>query len=250
MKNTDSWHDDDSFWELFAPFMFPEERVSSTPAEVDQILSLMNLDEGAAILDMGCGPGRHSLELARRGFQVTGVDRTAYFLKRARENAEFEELSVEFVQSDMRAFERPASFNVALSLYTTFGYFAEPAENQAVLSNIYKSLEQAGRLIVDVTGKEVLARIFREKNWQELDNTFFIEQRRVSKNWSWIENRWILINDQQRIDYNVSHWVYSASELVSMLSECGFETVDIFGGLDGSPYDQNATRLVAVAGKS
>ena len=74
------WHEDDNFWETMAPKLFPEERMKFTPKEVDKIISLLEISPDAYILDLCCGPGRHSLELARRGFKVLGVDRTLKYL--------------------------------------------------------------------------------------------------------------------------------------------------------------------------
>lgn len=65
-----NWHDDDAFWTLMAPFMFDEARWAGTGAEIELITELTQMAPGTAVLDLGCGPGRHSLELARRGFRV------------------------------------------------------------------------------------------------------------------------------------------------------------------------------------
>ena len=72
------WFEDDTFWECVEGFLFSQFRsIEITVREAEQILTLLHPSQGAAMLDLCCGPGRHSLEFARRGFQVTGVDRTA-----------------------------------------------------------------------------------------------------------------------------------------------------------------------------
>ena len=77
------WFDDESFWIEMYPFMFPEERFEAAQEQVEKILSLVNF-QGTSILDLCCGPGRHSLILAERGFTVTGVDKTAFLLDKAK----------------------------------------------------------------------------------------------------------------------------------------------------------------------
>ncbi len=243
----DPWHDRDEFWKTMAPTMFHEQQWGAAPVQTDQIIRLLGLSPGSTILDLACGPGRHSLELARRGFSVTGVDRTAAYLDEARERARAEELVIEFVQDDMRRFCRPDAFDAVLSLFTSFGYFEDPAENQQVLLNANHSLKDNGALILELMGKEVLARIFTERDWSEQEGTFLLQERKVSRNWSWMENRWILLQGPVRHEFKVSHWLYSASELVTMLMACGFGAIDIFGDLEGTPYDHTAKRLVAVA---
>jgi SAM-dependent methyltransferase len=242
-----TWHESDDFWEATAPIMFGNQRWEAAPVEVDQVVRLLGVSPGATILDLCCGPGRHSLEFARRGFSVTGVDRTAVYIERAQEQAAAEGLAVEFVQEDMRRFCRPHAFDAAVSLFTSFGYFEDPAENRQVLANVRDSLRDEGSLILEMMGKEVLARIFRERDWGEQDGILFLEERKVSKNWSWMENRWVLLRGQERREFEVSHWLYSAAELSAMLKECGFSSVDVYGDLEGAPYDHRARRLVVVA---
>ena len=83
-----AWHEDDNFWETFALLMFGFKQQESASENVDAITSLLRIEPGAAVLDRCCGPGRHSLELAQRGYRVTGVDRTEAFLETAQRDAE------------------------------------------------------------------------------------------------------------------------------------------------------------------
>ena len=100
-----------------------------------------------------------------------------------------------------------------------------------------------------MVGKEILARIFLERRWDQVGDVYLLQERKVSKDWSWMENRWILIDGQKQTEYNINHWTYSAAELKQLLHETGFGRVQIFGNLKGDPYDQNAQRLIAVAHK-
>jgi len=216
---------------------------------VVKALALLKLEPGAAVLDLCCGPGRHSLELARRGFKVTGVDRTARFLEEARRRAEAEGLVIEFVQGDMRTFRRPEAFDAVINLFTSFGYFDDPQEDKQVLENVYTSLRPNGKLLLDTMGKEVLARIFRERDWFEQDGALFLEERRLLEGWSRIETRWIIVRDGEQEEFTLKLRLYSGAELRALLREIGFRRVELFGNLDGEPYDQNARRLVALAEK-
>jgi hypothetical protein len=76
-----------------------------------------------------------------------------------------------------------------------------------------------------------------------------LEERTISKDWTWYERRGVLLKDQMRRDYRFAHRVYSAVELTWLLRECGFGSVEIYGDLAGAPYDHIARRLVAVARK-
>ena len=247
-SGTAHWHDQDVFWETVP--MFGDEQWQRAPVEVEQVLALTGVQAGAPVLDMPCGVGRHSLELARRGMRVTGVDRTAAYLDSARARAEAEGLDVEWLQADMRRFCRPSAFELAINLFTSFGYFEDPAENERVLANLSQSLKPGGVLVMEMMGKEVLARIFVPRDWQELpDGSLYLQERTISRDWTWVDNRWILIKEGRRAEFRVSHHIYGAAGLSAMLRAAGLGQVAIHGGLDGTPYDTRARRLVAVARK-
>ena len=124
--------------------------------------------------------------------------------------------------------------------------FEEPTDDRRVVENVYSSLRPGGVFLVDVMGKEVLARIFRERDWYEIDGIIHLAERKVSRNWSWMENRWILLRGSQRIERRLSHRLYAATELTALLSGAGFGRVATYGDFTDSPYDHTARRLVAV----
>ena len=243
------WHKDDNFWKGVYPILFNKERWDDAPGEVEEIITLLNLTPECRILDLCCGPGRHSLALARRGFHVTGVDRTTFYLKKAKEKADSQGLNIEFIEDRMECFLRPESYDAALSLFTSFGYFEDPEDDQRVLLNIHGSLKKNGKFLMHLMGKEIMARIFRERDWHEENGTLILEERKVSNDWSWSENRWIVLRGQTRKDFKFAHRIYSAVELLALLKESGFTSVHTYGDLEGSPYDHKAQKLVIVAEK-
>ena len=249
MTESKPWHEDDFFWETWGPVMFTERRLAATATEVEGVVSLTGIRPGAHVLDLGCGIGRHSLELARRGFKVTGVDRTIHYLKQANESAEKENLKVEFFQDDMRSFYRPGTFDAAINMFTSFSYFEDPEEDRQVVANVYRSLKPAGTFLLDMIGKERLARVFTDRRWHEENGVLVLEERKVSKNWGWMENRWIMIKDNKRTEFRVTHRLYSATELVRLFTDCGFKKVDVYGNFEGSPYNHRAETMVTVGCK-
>jgi SAM-dependent methyltransferase len=243
------WHDQDSFWETFGPLIFTGKVIEAAAQDVEHAITMLKLESGAPICDLCCGVGRHSLELARRGFRVTSVDRTIHYLEEAKARAEAEQLDIEFVHEDARNFRQPNSFDAVINLFTSFGYFKEPSENMAVLDNIYASLKPGGKLLIELMGKEVLARIFQERDWRQEEDAILLEERKVGKNWDYIEARWILFKGGKKYEQTFYPKLYSAMELCEMLSRSGFREMETYGGLDGSPYDQNANRLTVLGCK-
>jgi SAM-dependent methyltransferase len=249
MPSETPWHEDDAFWETWGSVMFSPQRLEGTPAEVDGIVSLLGIEPGEHVLDLACGVGRHSLELARRGFRVTGVDRTAKYLEQARQHAADEGLAMEFVQGDMRTFSRPNAFDAAINMFTSFSYFEDPDDDPRVVRNVWQSLKPGGRFLLETVGKEALAARFQERDWSEEDGVIRLQERRVGRNWGWMENRWVMIRGAERIEHAVTHRLYAATEMVAMFRDAGFSSVDVYGGLDGSPYDHRARRMSVLGRK-
>ncbi len=245
-----AWHEDDAFWQTFGPYLFTDERLELARSEADSLIKLLKLDPGAKLLDLCCGTGRHSIEFARRGFAVTGVDRTRYFLDRARKRADDAAVTIEFVQADARAFERAGAFDAAVNLFTSFGYFDDPADDLKVAHNLCSSLKSGGRAVVDILGKEILARDFRQRDWHSSpDGTLFLEERKLVGAWERIESRWILASAGGIKEGAISLRLYSGTELAALLTRAGFATVALFGNVNGAPYDHRAQRLIALARK-
>ena len=244
------WFEDEAFWRELYPYMFPPERISAAPTQVEQVLALARTSSGA-VLDLCCGPGRHAEEFARRGFTVTGVDRSPFLLERARERTAESGVTVEWVQEDMRRFERTAAFNLVCNLFTSFGYFEREEEDLEVLRHVHQSLKPGGVLVLEMLGKERLARVYQNAVSSEFpDGALLLQRHEVRSDWSRIRNEWMLLKDGRYRTFHFEHTIYSGRELKERLLASGFAEVRLFGDLEGAPYGVDATRLVAVARKA
>jgi SAM-dependent methyltransferase len=243
------WFEDDSFWKAFAPAMFDEERWQAAARDAEPLVRLLRLKPGAPVLDLCCGPGRFSIELARRGFRVTGVDRTVLYLNEARRRARREKLDVEFVRQDMRRFVRPGTFDAGINMFTSLGYFQRPEDDLRVCRNVCRSLRPGGRFLVQTGGKEWLARVYRERDWREEAGAFILEERKVVPGWTGLLNRWLIVKGGKVREFRFFLRLYSAVELTDLLKRAGFAKVDTYGDLDGKPYDNTSRWLVAVGRK-
>jgi len=246
--NGPEWFEDERFWESTYSFMFTEERFAAAEADVAELAKLTG-SPFRRVLDLCCGPGRHSIPLARQGARVTGVDRSPFLLEKAKSRAGLEKLDIEWVQEDMRLFVRPDEFHLAISLFTSFGYFGDE-ENLAVLRNVFRSLAAGGSFIIDVMGKEIIARGFAPSAVEERpDGSIWVQTREIIDDWYRIRSRWFLIRDQKVTETSFDTALYSGRELADLLKKAGFAQVRLLGSLQGIPYDVKAQRLVAVAQK-
>ena len=244
-----AWHNSDDFWALFEEILFSPGRLAAAQAEVDQISSLLSIGDGARILDLPCGVGRHALEFAQHGHVVVGIDRTARYIERARAEASRRTLDVTFEVGDMRAVCMPDTFDVVLNLFGSFGYFEQPEDDRTVVEHMYASLRPGGQFLIETMGKEILARDFRARDWSEEGDLLLLSERTIREHWSRVDTRWIVIRGTERFEHRVSVHSYSAAELSALLAGRGFGDIRVYGSLEGIPYDHAAQRLVVIGRK-
>jgi SAM-dependent methyltransferase len=243
------WFDDDSFWRELYPVMFPQQRIADADEQVAKALVLTK-PAGKSVLDLCCGPGRCSIALAKKGFSVTGVDRTRYLLDKARTKARAARVKIEWLQKDMRDFVRPNSFALALSMFTSFGYFDDKRDDMIVLKNVFASLKPGGVFLIELLGKERLAKILQPTTSTLLpDGTVMIERHEIFDDWTRIRNEWILVRNGKAKSFKFHHTLYSGQELRDRMERAGFVSVILHGNLAGGEYGPNAERLIAIGRK-
>jgi SAM-dependent methyltransferase len=243
------WFEDETYWTATYPFMFSQDRFTIAAESVPKILALSGCRDGR-LLDLCCGPGRHSVPLAKIGFKVTGVDRSRFLLDKARQYALNEGAEIEWLESDMRTFVRPDTFNLALSMFSSFGYFEDMEENRRVLRNVHESLTTNGVFLMDLFGKETLARQYQPTHSEVLRNGDLLVQRiEISDSWTKTNSEWIITTEEKIQRFRLRLWCFSGQELKDLLSNAGFSQVSLYGDLEGTEYGPQAARLVAVARK-
>ncbi|MFN4178930.1 MAG: class I SAM-dependent methyltransferase [Armatimonadota bacterium] len=236
---------DDLYLQVYQPFETPE----LVRHEVDFIIQALDLPEGARILDLCCGQGRHSLELARRGFQVVGVDLSEALLYAARQRAEREGLTITFLQSDMREIDFTDEFDAVINMFTSFGYLENEAEDEKVLRKVAQALKRGGKFLLDLMNRDWLIRNFQPMGWRaDNEGWFVLEERNFDHLSGRMETRWIFVaRDGVRYERFSSIRLYSASELRAMLERSGLQVTNLFGDYDSSPYTWDSHRLIVVA---
>jgi len=242
------WFENEKFWEDMYPFLFPERAFESAFGQVEDIIAITNFT-GGKVLDLCCGPGRHTYELAKRGYQVTAVDRTPYLLSKARDRCVSCQENIEFVEEEMLHFCREDHYDLVINLFTSFGYYEKEEDNYKVLENIYNSLSRGGRLVMDLAGKEIVAKNFHDTGSSEVGDMTMIEKRIIHDGWRKITNEWMLLWNGRYTMHQFTIYVYSGHELKSLLQQAGFKHIDLYGDWDKRSYDQNARRLIAIAEK-
>ena len=220
-----------------------------TPAEVDFVVDKLGLEPGARVLDLACGHGRHSLELARRGFRVTGVDYSPRSLELAREAAVAEGLEVEFVRADMREIGFDAEFDATINLFTAFGYFGSDDDDRGVVERVARALRPGGAFVVDTLNPLGLAGRYQLRLWDGLDDGVLMLQEHE---WDVLAGRnraiWTFIRpDGSRADRRHEVRTDAPWELAALLRDGGLEVEAGWGDFEGAPLTYESRRLILLA---
>ena len=222
-----------SEWERFfddqAPGYKDAPFTKNTVAEVNFLLEAFNLPPGSRVLDVGCGLGRHSIELARRGYKVTGIDFSAAMLEGAAKAAKEAGVEVEWLQVDATRFTSPKFFDAAICLcesaFGLLGLEDDPTEHDLdILRNIHIALKPEARFIL--TARNGFSAI-RRLSQADLESGRFNPLTLVetfNKEWQTPEGKKSSLVKERR---------YLPSELARYLRQVGFSVEHVWGGTAG-----------------
>jgi D-alanine-D-alanine ligase len=204
-----------------------------TRREVDFICNTLPIRPTDAILDLCGGQGRHSLELARRGFTgCTVLDYSQVLIERGRDTAAKMVRCVKFVQGDATDTGLPElTFDYVLILGNSLGYLPETADDLRILQEAFRVLRPGGRLLVDVTDGAVVREQFNPNAWHEIEEKIVVcRQRELSD--KLIRAREIVLCKERGLvrDRCYAIRLYSPETLEALTSEAGFVDVSVEGG--------------------
>jgi SAM-dependent methyltransferase len=209
------------------PFMSADQ----TLREVEFIEASLAVKPGAQVLDIGCGYGRHAIELVQRGLDVTGLDLSLPLLLRAADEAQRRAMSVNFVHADMREMAFEKQFDGAYCMLTSFGYFDEDA-NLRVAEGIGRSLKPGGRFLLDIVNRDYVVSDLPSRVWWEGNGCVVLEEVDFNFHTSRIlTHRSIVFEDGRQLEQEISVRAYSLHEIGRLLRQAGFRVIDISGGL-------------------
>ncbi|MCX8160757.1 MAG: class I SAM-dependent methyltransferase [Candidatus Saccharicenans sp.] len=209
-----------------------------TAGECDSIEKEINFDKSLKILDVGCGTGRHAIELARRGYSVTGIDLSESMLRRAREKARKDNVQVNFIQGDARALPFEGEFDLAIMLCEGgFSLMETDEMNFEILRSVTRALKPRRKFIFTALNglfplfhsvKEFLETRRGENRAVFGGHTFDLMTFRDHSHLT-LED-----DDGQPIELEVNERYYVPSEITWLLKSLGYSKVEIFGARLGA----------------
>jgi len=250
MPDETSYSFDDLFdAEEYLYFLEETLAAEDTPRQCDFLAQTLRLEPGASVLDLGCGHGRHALELASRGYKVLGIDLVTGFLAIAVAQAKERNLEVGLAQADMRSFQADAVFDGVVCLFDAFGFFPD-ADNEQVLVNALAGLKPGGHLLLDLRPREVLTRMPPVAVLDKGNGDMMIDRHHFDVESGRLIDRRSYVRAGRVRDVAFSVRLYSYTELRTLLEKVGFEVAGVYGGYDGAPLVMSSTRMLVLARKS
>ena len=219
-----------------------------TLMEVDFLEKALAPPPGASLLDIPCGSGRHSVELARRGYRMTGIDLSADFLRDARARAAEANVQVDLRHGDMRDPSLASyAFDGAFCFGNSFPYLDRPSV-AALLSALNRAIRPGGRLVIDTgcAAESILPALLPQR-WHRFDDIIVMSKATYVAGASRLDIDYTFIQGGKMETRPSSSYVFTAAELTRMLADAGFEVVSLAGGFAGERYELGSPRLVLTA---
>jgi ubiquinone/menaquinone biosynthesis C-methylase UbiE len=244
-----------------------------TKAEADFLLKTLGCNEGSHLLDIPCGNGRLSLELAGRGYRVTGIDIAAEFIEEARasalalspiqteltaDNADEvarafsvwitnEAPGTQFVLGDMRQIAGEAIYDGAYCFGNSFGFLAY-ADMESFLGGMSRALKSGARFVIEtgMAAESILQKFETEASHQIDDILLTIKEQYLAEE-SCIDTEYIFEQNGKVESRKAKHWIYTAGEIRRMLERAGFQVLNLYGSMQCEPYVLGADELYVIA---
>lgn len=238
----DSWFGSDAYELVYEHRDDDEARIA-----VDLVERCADPAPDARILDVGCGRGRHALELARRGYDAAGIDLSEPSIEQARTSAGDMGLDVDFAVQDMRTPYCDSCMDGVVNLFTTFGYFDDDAESERAIRAMATALREGGWLVQDFLNPDHVRDTLVDEDVKRRNGTT-IRQRR------WIADgrvhKQIDVDDgEETRTFRESVRLFSREDFAAMYDRCGLTLHRVFGDYDGAEHTAGSPRTILYATK-
>ncbi len=226
-----------------------------TKKEVDFIIKALGLKKKDLLLDLCCGHGRHSLELAKRGYRVKGLDYSKVLIEKGKTAAKKQKLTIEFRQGDARNLPyKDEFFDGVIMMGNSFGYTVEPADDRKILQEVYRVLKPAGKFLLDITNGEYVLKHLSPVAWHKAtDDLYVLRKKEYSQEFKGIVAKEIVLSTQKGLLNELDYFerIYSQTEISRLLEENGLRVLAIHYNLTSKKENLGfmTSRLMVVSQK-
>lgn len=250
-KISDNWYE--TFFqgincELWEKAVSPE----WTKQEVDFLISELNIKQGQHLLDIPCGFGRHSIELAKRGYQLTGIDISETFIKPLNEKIKSEKLPIHTIQADILSVKFDNTFSGAICMGNSFGYF-NFEKMKLFVEKVSSSLKVGSKFVINsgMIAESILPNfsIYQNKSFtvgnitMDITNIYNVED-------SYMISNLLFTKEGKREEHSFKHFVFTLGEVKRLLKLFGLKTIATYSSLSKEEYKLGDQQIYIVAEKA
>jgi SAM-dependent methyltransferase/ribosomal protein S18 acetylase RimI-like enzyme len=229
-----------------------ERESARATAECDFVVQALDLKPGDRVLDLCCGQGRHAVELARRGFDISGADLSEYLLGLAQQAAADANVTVRFERCDMRELPWADEFDAVINMFTAFGYLESDEEDEKVLHAVRTALRPGGQLVMDLPSREAFMKMIPHghRDWFESEGRLVLDEHTWDAERGWLRlARTIVEPDGSRRHKGFDLRVYTHPEIIAMLRRAGLEWQRTYADVQMSDFGPDSRRMLLIARK-
>jgi cyclopropane fatty-acyl-phospholipid synthase-like methyltransferase len=247
----DNWYEDFfqgincELWEKAIP-------TDVTMQEVDFLLGELNLQKGQHILDIPCGFGRHAIELSKRGFNVTGVDISATFIKGLAERIISEKLHIRAIQADILSIQLNEQFSGAVCLGNSFGYF-NIDKMKLFVEKVSSSLEAGSKFIINsgMTAESILPNFlhYAKNKTYHVGNITMVVTNIYNMEDSYMTSNLLYTKEGKREEHSFKHYVFTLGEVKRLLKLYGLKTIATYSSTSKEEFKLGDQQVYLVARK-
>ncbi|MBL0144745.1 MAG: class I SAM-dependent methyltransferase [Chitinophagaceae bacterium] len=216
-------------------------------AFIDKLITYLKPAKSACMLDVACGKGRHSIQLAGKGFDVTGIDLSNDSIAEALNN---ESDNLHFFTHDMRLPFWINYFDYAFNFFTSFGYFVTRREHDNAIRTIAQSLKKEGHFVMDYLNVHFAEDHLIHKSEKQIDDVNFVITKWFDESFFYKK---IVVEDEalnEPLEYTEKVAKFSLGDFTEMFAYQGLQIQEVFGDYNFSSYDiKKSPRLIMIAKK-
>ncbi|MDE0078828.1 MAG: methyltransferase domain-containing protein [Caldilineaceae bacterium] len=235
-----------------SPFLrHPLLTAERTRQEIDFLVDALPLSPGARVLDVGCGFGRHSVELARRRFRVLGIDPAAAMIRAARANAHEAGVVVDFQQVAAEGYFTAEPFDAALCLFTTLGQVppASVDDNRDLLTTVFDSLKEGGRFALELPQKEPALDALKPSDRFGSDTSYAQIHRSYEAGTGIVTEQFHIVSPDGSQDFHLRYRLFTRQDVTSLLTAAGLQLRKGYDGYTGADLTADSPAMLFICAK-
>jgi SAM-dependent methyltransferase len=237
----------DGYYKDIWRHIFPEK---TTLAEVDFIIETSKLNSESHLLDIMCGYGRHSIELAKRGVHVSAIDNLPDYINEIKEKAKVQDIDIECICADVLEVQIHKKFDAVICMGNSLQFFNEE-DTLKVLTNISDHIKPGGKFYINTWSlTEIAVKNIKEKSWSRIEDFLLISDCKILFYPTRMEMNSIIITDSgEREEKNGIDYIFSINEIEAMLNRTGFKLNEIYSIPGKKVFSVGEPRAYIVAEK-